>query len=1048
MADATERLLVRIDATTEQLRRELKKADSSITKTQKAVDKSLGKIQQSFDNLRKNITGKFAAAFSVAGIGLFTKQIVEASNTMAGLRGRLALVTESQEELNSVYEKSLKLANTTRQSTEATVGLYAKLATSTKQLGLSQNELLGITETINKTFVISGTTAEAASRTILQFGQALDGGTLRAEEFNSLIENSPRLVQALADGLEVTRGELRQMVVDGEVSSQDMITALQKVADTVDRDFTKIPPTIGGAFQALANNVNDALGKVDATPLIESMKELQEVLASEGFKTALANISAGLLKIVSTGAKALAAIGGIGEAVARAFGGPTDDIEELEKELAKTERRLDSLRGVTARSSQAAQDLRDKIADLNKRIAFQKELQEAQTAQQEKSNKAASQYAKLSEVIVKAKKLENKELNKLLKAYEKELQSREDAKKAIKDYIDDLEFEVKIMRESSTEQEIQTAIRRNAADATDEQKKKIRELITAREDERAAQREAAKQLEETTKKAKEEISAWDKALQDMAARIDSSFADAWKGAFDSFKSFSDSLKDAFKQMIAELLHQLTTARFGKALFGAFGIGGSSAAMASGGIGLSGIGSVLSGGLGNIITGAGSFATNTLGMPGLGSAIIGSQSGFAQTGALLGGGFGTGALISGGAGILGGYLGSQLYGPTSGIGSALGGVAGGIGGASLAALGAFGGPLGALVGAVGGGFIESLFGGKNNGNNSGKAILDLATGGINAFGVGKTFDQANVDAATQLAAAAQQLSAAFLNGEKIGDAGDALSAVLEDLLEKTDKLTPGIKKLIKAFDGTLEETVRFTMAIGTIADTMTRNGAIEAIEDFNQQLDLAGMTTRQVYNEQTSAISKMVEAFDGSLESTEALATAMSINKGLAYDLAMALQVVNKQIQGLVSDQINYFKRQTFTPDELIKDLEKSFNFLWAGLGSQTDPEKIRQIGEALLQINRELFDLGSPELQQLNSDFFIDRAKAIEEAVSGAVLTASVDLAATQEDMNAKVQAMLTASAGQFQQSANTMQTAAQIFMEAVMYFGGRNDQQYSEVTA
>ena len=101
----------------------------------------------------------------------------------------------------------------------------------------------------------------------------------------------------------------------------------------------------------------------------------------------------------------------------------------------------------------------------------------------------------------------------------------------------------------------------------------------------------------------------------------------------------------------------------------------------------------------------------------------------------------------------------------------------------------------------------------------------------------------------------------------------------------------------------------------------------------------------------------------------------------------------------------------------------------------------------LLGINRELFDTGPDDLQRANADFFIDRARAIEEAVSGAVLTSSVTLAETQEDMNVKVQAMLEQTSGQFQTSANTMQTAAQIFMEAVMFFTGR-DNNYSEITA
>ena len=104
MADATEQLLIRIDATTEQLRRELKRADKATVGFRTKVDRELKKIDKAFLGLKRSIAGYVGAMFTIQGIGAFTRQVIDASNKMTDLRARIGLVTDSQEELNYVYD--------------------------------------------------------------------------------------------------------------------------------------------------------------------------------------------------------------------------------------------------------------------------------------------------------------------------------------------------------------------------------------------------------------------------------------------------------------------------------------------------------------------------------------------------------------------------------------------------------------------------------------------------------------------------------------------------------------------------------------------------------------------------------------------------------------------------------------------------------------------------------------------------------------------------------------------------------------------------------
>ena len=132
MSDSVERLLIRIDATSEQLRRELKVADDSVGSFQRKIDKSLAKIKRSITQVEYSFGGLKSAAAGL-GAALAIREIIQASDSMAKYRGQLGLVTSSQEELNETYAKALKLANETGQSTESTVNLYARLARSTEE---------------------------------------------------------------------------------------------------------------------------------------------------------------------------------------------------------------------------------------------------------------------------------------------------------------------------------------------------------------------------------------------------------------------------------------------------------------------------------------------------------------------------------------------------------------------------------------------------------------------------------------------------------------------------------------------------------------------------------------------------------------------------------------------------------------------------------------------------------------------------------------------------------------------------------------------------
>ncbi|MDQ8784882.1 tape measure protein, partial [Acinetobacter baumannii] len=118
-----------------------------------------------------------------------------------------------------------------------------------------------LTETVSKAVAISGASAEAADAALVQFGQALASGTLRGEELNSVMEQTPALAKAIAKGMGITVGELRSVAAEGKITSQEIVKALRNVESDVDALFAKTDITIGQSLTLLNNEITKFVGE-------------------------------------------------------------------------------------------------------------------------------------------------------------------------------------------------------------------------------------------------------------------------------------------------------------------------------------------------------------------------------------------------------------------------------------------------------------------------------------------------------------------------------------------------------------------------------------------------------------------------------------------------------------------------------------------------------------------------------------------------------------------------------------------------------------------
>lgn len=222
-----------------------------------SANRELGRIEQSTNGATNAIKG-----MAVAALGAFSiHQFIAYTDSYTNLQNRLKLVTNSQQELNTATKDTFAIAQATAQSWGSVAQVYQRFAENSSRLGITMQQTASLTDTVSKAISISGASASSAEAALMQFGQALASGVLRGEEFNSIAEQAPALLKAIATGLGVNIGGLRKMAGEGQLTGDIVIKALTKAKTSVDDLFSKTDFTIAQSFTQLNDSVTKFVGE-------------------------------------------------------------------------------------------------------------------------------------------------------------------------------------------------------------------------------------------------------------------------------------------------------------------------------------------------------------------------------------------------------------------------------------------------------------------------------------------------------------------------------------------------------------------------------------------------------------------------------------------------------------------------------------------------------------------------------------------------------------------------------------------------------------------
>ena len=270
--DPTVAATQRLDTLTKQLGQAFDKNQISASTYEanlKKLDAQYTKLESSAKGAKVSSEGFGAklTPLAAAVAGVITVQTLAQWGKMAEqftlLQARITRLSPDLDSAASSYNSLLTIASQTGSTMANTTKLWESLTTTLKAFGATNTQVLQLTSTLQKIGTIGGSSGEEVARAMRQLQQGLAGGTLRAEEFNSIIENTPELGRQLAKGFGMSMGELRQAMLDGKLSAEKLFDVLLGRTQDVNTEFDKLPRTVSQAANAMTTQFGAALSVID-----------------------------------------------------------------------------------------------------------------------------------------------------------------------------------------------------------------------------------------------------------------------------------------------------------------------------------------------------------------------------------------------------------------------------------------------------------------------------------------------------------------------------------------------------------------------------------------------------------------------------------------------------------------------------------------------------------------------------------------------------------------------------------------------------------------
>jgi lambda family phage tail tape measure protein len=267
MADTdVQGMLVRIEATTAQLRQEMARADASVAQASGKIDKSLGRVDEAFDRAGESAEGAagliknaLAAAIGAASIS----KIIETADSYGQMSDRIGMATSSVGEYDQVQQRLLETAKRTYRPLSEAQELYIRTADSLKSMGYDTGQALDVMDSFSFLLVTNSASADKASSAIDAYSKALQTGKVEADGWQSILAAMPTVVDTIAKSTGRTAEEIRSLGAQGKLSLDVLTEGLQNSAEANGVLADSMSVAVRDAVQNLSNAFTVYVGRLN-----------------------------------------------------------------------------------------------------------------------------------------------------------------------------------------------------------------------------------------------------------------------------------------------------------------------------------------------------------------------------------------------------------------------------------------------------------------------------------------------------------------------------------------------------------------------------------------------------------------------------------------------------------------------------------------------------------------------------------------------------------------------------------------------------------------
>lgn len=234
---------------------------------------NVARLAKDMNEAKRHVSGATSAieksaqvarkALGAIGAALSIREVIQYADTWKQVENQLKQVTDTETGMVRVRDQLFAVSKSTNAELSNTVNLYSELYRATRELNVSENEVVDVTKTINNLFLAGGKAASETAGAIRQLTQGLASGALRGDEFNSVAEGAPRILDAIAASTGMARGELREFAATGGITSEILVTALQEYQDEAQRMADMTERTFSQKLTNAKTNLTAFVGESD-----------------------------------------------------------------------------------------------------------------------------------------------------------------------------------------------------------------------------------------------------------------------------------------------------------------------------------------------------------------------------------------------------------------------------------------------------------------------------------------------------------------------------------------------------------------------------------------------------------------------------------------------------------------------------------------------------------------------------------------------------------------------------------------------------------------